>query len=505
MRTRSTVLNAITSVVSMLISSALSLVAVRTVLVHLGSDYNGLNSTITQFVSILMLVESGFTLAALVRLYAPYGKKDYAEVNQILSKTKVTLRRIGWAMLVLGLVGACLYALVIDTNIEYFTTVLLFSFSIAATAFNFAFVYKYRLVFQVTQREYIIHTINMLQYILMYGGMILAVITTRSIIVARLVVLIANIVGGILIAVVAKKIFPFISFSEECSTIRIDGTKDLFVSKLVGVMYNSLTVFYMSVFVGTIQTSVYTVYNSVVALMSNFINTALLAPQNSLGQIINTEKEKAKQVVLEYEYTAILIATIIFSTTTALIIPFVRLYTLGVNDTNYIQPLIGLLLVAIAVLQIIHVPSGRCIELSGDFKAVKNIQLITFCLLAGLSLVGALLSGLKGLLMAKLLTNIILATMEIVYAHKNILNMQISRYINLLLPNIVFASTVSGLEFFALRDMGMSWFLFFILGVSLLVINSILVIGIGCIFCKKEINSVWCRYSNIVYQIIRKV
>ena len=165
MRTRSTVLNAITSVVSMIISSTLSLVAVRTVLVHLGSDYNGLNSTITQFVSMLMLVESGFTLAALVRLYAPYGKKDYAEVNRILSKTKVTLRRIGWTMLILGLAGSCLYALIIDTNIEYFTTVLLFSFSIAATAFNFAFVYKYRLVFQVTQREYIIHTINMLQYI----------------------------------------------------------------------------------------------------------------------------------------------------------------------------------------------------------------------------------------------------------------------------------------------------------------------------------------------------
>lgn len=505
MRTRSTVLNAITSVVSMLISSALSLVAVRTVLVHLGSDYNGLNSTITQFVSMLMLVESGFTLAALVRLYAPYGKNDYAEVNRILSKTKLILRRIGWTMLILGLVGSCLYALIIDTNIEYFTRVLLFSFSIAATVFNFAFVYKYRLVFQVTQREYIIHTINMLQYILMYGGMILAIITTKSIVVARLVVLLANIIGGMLIAAVAKKTFPFISFCEECSTVHIDGTKDLLISKLVGVLYNSLTIFYMSVFVGMIQTSVYTVYNSVVALMSNFINTALLAPQNSLGQIINTEKEKARQVVHEYEYTAVLIATILFSTTTALIIPFIRVYTVGVNDTNYIQPLVGLLLIAIAVLQIIHIPSGRCIELSGDFKAVRNIQLITFCFLAGMSLVGALVAGLIGLLFAKLLTNLALATMEIIYAHKKILNVRITRYMNILLPNIFFASIISWLEFWILKDTVLNWFLFVICGFSLLLINTITMISVGLIFYRKDLQTIWHRYCGVIYHIMRNV
>ena len=89
MRTKRTVLNMIFSVISLMVSSILSMLLTRTVLVYLGSDYNGLNGTITQFLSVLMLFESGFTVAALVKLYKPFGVENYDEINKILSKTNV--------------------------------------------------------------------------------------------------------------------------------------------------------------------------------------------------------------------------------------------------------------------------------------------------------------------------------------------------------------------------------------------------------------------------------
>ncbi len=499
MRTKLTLLNALTSVVSMIVSSVLSLVSIRVVLVYLGSDYNGLNSTINQFITVLMLVESGFTLAALVRLYAPYGNKDYDAVNKILSKTRVTLKKLGLAMLVLGVAGSCIYALLIDSEIDYIVMVALFSFSVATTAFNFAYVYKYRLVFQVTQHEYILYIVNIFQYIVMYGGMISIICTMQNIVLARLFYMIANIGCGFLIAAIAKKQFPFASYTEDCSDISIGGTKDLFVSKIVGVLYNSLTVFYMSVFVGTVQTSVYAVYNSVVSLISNFINTALIAPQNALGQIINTEKEKAKEIVQEYEFTAILIAMVLFSTTMAMILPFVRVYTAGVNDANYIQPQIAVLLVVTGVLQIIHIPSGRCIELSGDFKAVRNIQLVTFILLAVLSIIGALWDGLCGLLWAKLLTNVVLAAMEIVYAHKKIIQISEKDYLRILVPYLIITTITSGAEFNLLKNVNLNWMQFIITGVGLILVNTLVMLVVGMLLYKDEMMVLWNRYSRVLH------
>ena len=105
MRTKRTMLNMLFSVASLFTSSVMSLLLTRTVLLYLGSDYNGLNGTISQFLSVLMLVESGFTIAALVKLYKPYGDGDYDSVNKILSKASIEFRKIGFAMLVIGFIN----------------------------------------------------------------------------------------------------------------------------------------------------------------------------------------------------------------------------------------------------------------------------------------------------------------------------------------------------------------------------------------------------------------
>lgn len=499
MRTKLTLLNAITSILNMLISSILSLVATRTVLVYLGSDYNGLNSTITQFVSLLLLVESGFTLAALIRLYAPYGKNDWQQVNRILTKTRLTLKKIGLYMLLIGILGAAIYALSIDSEIEYFIIVLLFVISISSTAFNFAYVYKYRLVFQVTQHEYLLHIVSIFQNILIYGGMIVAVQTTHNIILARLIFLFANVLGGFFISLITRKRFPWVSYKEPCKDVQIEGTKDLFITKLVGVLYNSLTVFYMSVFVGTVQTSVYAVYYSAVSLISNLIDTALVAPQNALGQIINTERERTKDIVHEYEFTAVLVTTILFSTTLALIIPFIRLYTMGVNDVNYIQPQIAILLVLIAVLQIIHIPSGRCIELSGDFKTVRNIQLTTFFMLVVFSFFGGLRLGLNGLLLAKLIATLALAFMEIRYTHKKILRTPLKNYTSILIPNLIAGTIVAGMEFLILINISLTWSAFLLTGIALVFLNGLFFLAFGYLLYNKEIKALWNRYSRFLH------
>lgn len=497
MRTKRTMLNMLFSVASLFTSSVMSLLLTRTVLLYLGSDYNGLNGTISQFLSVLMLVESGFTIAALVKLYKPYGDGDYDSVNKILSKASIEFRKIGFAMLVIGFVVSAGYALLIKTSVDYWTVLVLFFCSIATTAFNFAYVYRCRIMYQVAQKEYVIYAVNILQYLFMYIGMILIIRYTQNIIYARFFYLLINVFAGLTIDAVAKRLFPNVKYKVECSDVRIDGTKDLFVSKLVGILYTSLTPFYLAVFVGTLQTSVYVVYNSVINIINNLINTALVAPQNALGQIINSEKEKVKKTVMEYEYSALLISSILLTSTIALIIPFIRFYTADVNDINYIQPSVAILLVLIAATQLIHIPSGKCIELSGDFKTVKRIQLTTFVLLAVSSVVGASTSGLIGLLIVRLLTNTILAWMEISYAHKTIIK-DSTGFGRILLLHVGFAAVLSAVECSLLYNYQINLLKFMLLGLSVVVVNVLMFGLLSYTFFKPLMLHLIARFRSIV-------
>ena len=501
MRTKRTLLNMIFSVISLLISSVLTILLTRTVLVYLGSDYNGLNGTITQFLSVLMLFESGFTVAALVKLYKPFGGDDYGEINRILSKTKIKFRQIGWLMLFCGSVAAAVYALFIKTEVDYIIVVLMFLCSIGSTAFNFLYTYKYRLLFQVSQTEYIIYIVNIVQYVIMYSGMMVILATTKNIVFARAFYLLANILAGLAIGFIARRKFKKADYSVECNGIVIEGTKDLFISRLVGICYNSLTFFYMAVFVGTSQTSIYTVYNSVMSLIHNFSNVALNAPQNALGQILNSEKQRVKKTLDEYEYTSVLIISILLSVTMALYIPFIKLYTADVTDANYIQPEIALLLVLITLTQMIHIPSGKCIELSGKFKVVKTIQIITFVSLLILSMAGALIKGLMGLLIAKLITNIILASVEIGYAHIKVVEKSLKRFLLILCPNIAIAATLAFVEYKLMFSIEVTIIRFLICGILLLMVNSLVLVGFGRVFYSEVIKSL---FNRVKFMIIRK-
>ncbi len=497
-KTKKTALNAFFSALSLLVSSILGLIATRSILRYIGSDYNGLNSTISNFLSILMIIESGFTLAALVKLYKPYEEDDFNTINAIISKTKESLLRIGGWMLAVGVAGAAVYSLLIKTDISYLSVFVLFVFSVLSTAFQFAYVYKYRLLFQVSQSEYIIYAVNIVANTIGYLGMILLIVKTENFILARAFWTLCSIGSGFVIAYIAKRRFTFARFDEDTQSVRIDGTKELFISRVVDLFYRSLTVFYISSFAGTVYTSVYAVYNQVISLVTNYMNIFLSAPRNSLGIVINTEKERFKNILREYEYIVILSSSVIFSAAAVMTVPFVRIYTADIHDVNYIVPYIGLILVFTAILELIHIPSGQCIELIGSFKVSRNCQTVALVCLIVFSSIGAGLWGFVGVMMAKLATNIILATTEIYYTHTKIAPGALKNFLCTLLPNFIFAFGIATPEYIHLLTTEMTPMRFILYGGGILFVNTALILLFNLLFYRKNLFSVLSRIQNMI-------
>ena len=82
------------------------------------------------------------------------------------------------------------------------------------------------------------------------------------------------------------------------------------------------------------------------------------------------------------------------------IIPFIRLYTKGVNDVNYIYPWLPLMFCLVKLLDRIRIVSGNLTGLAGYAKKVSVISLVEAFLNLTLSLIFVQIWGINGVLVA---------------------------------------------------------------------------------------------------------
>ena len=335
----------------------------------------------------------------------------------------------------------------------------------------------------------------------MYSAEILIAIFAKDILLVRLCVLVFQVFQSFVIGFDARRRFKRIEFNASTDGVEIKGTKDVFFSRIGGLVYSSAPVLFISTFVGTIFTSVYAVYNSVISVVSNAINALLIAPRNALGQIVHeNDNKRLNSIFNEYEYISSLSLSILCSTTFALIIPFVRIYTKGVDDIDYINVLLAVLLVLNSALQMIHIPSGTCIEIAGHFKAIKIIQLIAAALIIILSTVGALVWGIYGILLAKVITSLYLCVAETVYVRKNILKTNPLFFFKNTLPTVLIAVIISIFEFLLLRNKAVSIIGFIAYGFAIIAINTVVLCFVGIVFNRNSFLSLINRTKNLIFK-----
>ena len=421
-RTKKTALNAFAGGINLAIKAISSLILMHAVLEKLGSDYNGLNSTITQFITVFSLVSSSFTTASLVMLYAPYNESDWDGINAILSSSRHTYRVIGCWMLLLGSIAAFLYSNTILTSVPMLIVVGLLLLALLSSVFNVTFINVYRLMLQVSQTESIATFITSFYTAVSLPVSLWILHSTGNILLMRVSDVSLEIVSGLAISVVARRMFPPLDLSASFNMNLVKGTSNVFMSSLTGVVYRSAPTLFLSSLVGTSATSVYYVNESIVAMIRNIVTIVINAPRNAIGQIIHSKDiEKLRSIFEEYEYLTIGSASVLLGATSVLINPFIRLYTAGIPDADYSTGVVPALLICSAFIELSHIPSGLVLQLSGKFKLCRNIQFVALAvLILSIVLLGSSF-GLIGVMVGVLLTASALATLEVLYAYKEVL------------------------------------------------------------------------------------
>lgn len=490
-KTKKSIYNFITMFLNTFVVSLVSLISTNLIISRYGSDFNGVVATANQIVNLLLIVEGGFTLVINISLFKPYTTNNQKKIDSIMSAASKTFKKISLLFFCLGFIASMLCPFIIKSSLPNLYVFLIFLMVVFSTAYNLYFVVVSKIMFQVSQQEYIYTCITTIFNVLSGITTIILILNSVNMLFIRLSIMIYSLINGLTIYALYKKLFSKINCNVEPDFNSIKGTKDVMIQKATSVIYSSAPILFISTFIGTKMTSVYNVYYSIYNIIKNALYSLVNAPVNGFGQMFSKydKKDIFKRYKL-YEYIIFLSTSILLTITLSLIIPFVKIYTRNVSDINYINIYIALLLCLIVFLEIIHIPAGNIINVSGNFAKSREIQTKTSIILVFLLYIGGKLLNIYGILIANLLTNLILAYLEISFVYKDIFDTKLCPFIKKIIINIFVSIIIILLSNMIISEIN-SYFMFIVYGAMMTIITSVLFLIVNSIFYKKDIKELF--------------
>lgn len=473
-KSKKSILNAIFAFLQMSITSLFSLLVGRSVLTYWGSDYNGINSIVTQLVNAIMILEGGFTLASNVALFNPFIEKNLRKINGILSATKKRFFKISLIAMCIGILISIVFPFFVSTKVPYLSCVLLMMTVLLPACFNLGYSMKYRVILLTDQKEYIVSAISTFFYALGNGIAYLVLRAGGSLLIARVMIMVFFSLGYYMIGVYCKRQYKFVDFNSVPLLDEIQGTRDVLVLKATSVLYTTVPIILISALpmTGAMLASIYAVYKNVISFVSNCIASITNAPRLSFGTLLAEDNYKNVGDKFNlYEKISFMGISIVLGATCLLIMPFVDLYTKGISDIDYHNELLAAIMLVTIFLEAAHIPSGQIIQMSGCFKKSKSIQTIAFIILAIGMLLGKTFYGLYGILLSVLFAALVLCFLEISYAGSKIINRNWKTFLENMLPSACIC-IVTGLIGFSGIITCNSFFMFVIQGIVIVCLLS---------------------------------
>lgn len=418
---KKSVYNILTSMIGQAITIAMGIVIPRIVLVHLGSENNGLLSSITQALGYASLLEAGVGLASLQALYKPIAEQDHASVNAILSATNLYYKRTGLAYLLTVLLLAVIYPFIIKTTISYGVVSLVVLISGLPGVVNYYFQGKYKILLQAEGKTYIITNLTTIISILTSAGKILLLLLGFGVIAVQSLYLVLSLLQMIYIACYIKRKYKWIDLSVRPAYDKLSQRHSVLAHQLSGTIFSNTDTVILSIFCGLSVVSVYYMYAMLFGMVGTLLSNLAGSITFVLGQELGVDQERYRKLQDSFELVYISLSFSLILVAYIYILPFLRIYTDGISDINYIDQILPLLFVVIALLENSRLSSAKAIHVAGHFRQTQWHAWAEMVINVGVSILGVIAWGIYGALIGTIAALLFRVNAMIIYANKRIL------------------------------------------------------------------------------------
>ena len=371
MRKKRAIINIISSVLLQLVTIICGFIVPRLIIRNFGSNVNGLIQSITQFLAYITLLESGFGPVVRSVLYKPIANNDKTTIENILKTSERFFRKIAVIFLVYILVLCVVFPLIVSGEFSNLFTISLVLIIAISTFMDYFFGMTYRIYLQAEQKTYVISVIQIGTLILNTIIIVALIKFGASIQIVKLVSALIFVLRPILQNIYVKKKYN-INLKQARNDYKIEQKWDGLAQHIAYVVHTKTDMVILSLCSNMTEVSVYSVYLLVVNGVKRVVHSFTGGIDAAFGDMIaKGEKENLNRAFKKYENLYLALATIAFSVTFCLIIPFVKYYTRGITDVNYIRPAFAYLMVLAEFICIIRQPYNDLVKVAGHFKQTR--------------------------------------------------------------------------------------------------------------------------------------
>lgn len=434
-RKKKLLLNTGTGILKQLITVICGFILPRYMLLYYGSSVNGLISSITHFLSFISLLDMGVGAVVQANLYKPLADKDNDQISRIVKSSEKFFRRLAYIFIAYIIALCFVFPPMVEFE-AWYTISLLLIISVSTLA-QYLFGMTYQLLLNAEQKSYV--------QLMMQSGTIL-LNTVFSIILMQLgfsvhtvklttaAVFVLRPLGQILYVNKHYDINRKIEVIEEPIQQKWSG----FSQHFAAVVCQNIDVAVLTLFSTLKNVSIYSVYFNVTYGVEQIVMTAATGLESLFGNMIaKGEKKKLLETFTAVEWITHAGVTLIFTVAGITIIPFIKVYTKGIADANYIAPIFGALLVTAYGVQCLRIPYFRIIKAAGYFKETQNGAYISAGLNIVITVALVFRFGLIGAAAGTLVAMFYHTCYFVWYLQRHILNRSIRYFIGYIVMDLV--------------------------------------------------------------------
>lgn len=414
-------LNTITALLLQVTTVISGFIVPRLILGAFGSNVNGLVNSITQFLGVITLLDLGVGSVVQSSLYRPLAENDIETISKIYVSANRFFKRL--AIILLGYVAILLviYPLFINNDFKYgYTATLIGAICISSFA-QYFFGIVNSLILNAHQKGYIQYTTQVVTIILNTIACALLIKFGCSIQIVKLAASLIFLFRPMYLLFYVRRHYDInrnITYNEEPIKQKWNGMAQHFAAYVLGGTDNIV----LTLFSTLANVSIYSVYNIVILGVKNAFLSLTTGFQSLIGEMLaKKEGEKLNHFFSYVEWVLHTGTTLVFGCTGVLLVSFVRVYTNGINDADYIQPLFAVLITIANAGHCLRLPYNILILAAGHYKQTQSNYIIAMILNIIISIATVKIWGLIGVSIGTLVAMVYQTVWMAWYDSKNII------------------------------------------------------------------------------------
>ena len=494
MRSKKLALNTLSSFLFQITTIVCGFILPRLILIRYGSDVNGLVNSIAQFLGIISFLELGMGAVVQSSLYKPLADKDFITTSQVIRSANRFFKKIAIILLIYVVILVGVYPFIKKSSFDFaFIATLIIAMCISSFA-QYYFGVVDRLLLTADQHGYVQYfsqTITLIlntvlcSLLIYLGGSIQLVKLTTSIIFLCRPVFLRWYVNR------HYKIDRKIEYETEPIQQKWNGV----AQHVSAVVLDGTDTIVLTVFSTYSNISIYSIYHLVIYGVKQLFTSMTNGIQALLGEL--WAKQELDTLRKTFSWTEWVIHTgvvLIFGCTASLVVPFVQVYTHGVNDVNYTVPVFALLITIAHAMHCIRLPYNLMILAAGHYKQTQMNYIIAAAINVVVSILLVLSFGLVGVAIGTLVAMLYQTVWMAWYDSNNFLKISLKSFIKQLCVDIgTFFLCYYICSYLSLA--GLTYYFWLLMALEVFAIWFVIILIINCIFYMSFIKTLYSKIS----------